>query len=76
MYIHYEKKERALLRSAEKGYNNKLLQENATNPRKTWEVLNGILPQAHNDKAQTYDTGKKSLKDLCNLWWPTFLPLR
>lgn len=63
MLKHYEKKERALIRQAEKDYYNKKLQNCSNDSRKTWQLLNELVPTKQ--KAQSYES-KKPISNLCD----------
>lgn len=71
MYKHYERKERSLLRKAEKVYYNNLLEQCANDPRNTWKLLNEILPRK--DKVQTNQPNETQFKDLCEKYNDHFI---
>ena len=49
MWKHYKSKERRLLRQAEKDFYNNQLQRYAKDPKKVWNVINGLIPRKQKD---------------------------
>ena len=56
MLDHYSKKEKRLLREAEKKYYNEIFNQHANDARKVWATINRLVPQKKQKKMQPWIT--------------------